>query len=110
MSVNGGRLGHDMEQGDFCVKSGGQRACKPNRIVDKMFAAAEKENAREPLAGSDRHEDRWLNCFNDFVGAAGCLSPPGAVTKKAVFFVGVFAEICAVRLPVSVGVFELAPG
>src|SRR5438094_9045665 len=64
-----------------------------------MFAAAAKENAREPLAGSDRHEDRWLNCFNDFVGAAGCMSPAGADDNKVVFFGGGFAENLRSRLP-----------
>src|SRR5437016_13978644 len=64
-----------------------------------MFAAAAKENAREPLAGSDRHEHRRLNCFNDFVGAAGCMSPAGADDNKVVFFGGGFAENLRSRLP-----------
>src|SRR5437763_16963514 len=57
-----------------------------------MFAAATKENAREPLAGSDRDQHRRLNCFYDFVGAAGCISPTGSDYNEVVFFFGGLAE------------------
>src|SRR5438067_12459149 len=63
-----------------------------------MFAAAAKENAREPLAGSDRDQHRRLDCFNDFVGAAGCISPAGTDNNEIVFFGGGFAEYLGSRL------------
>src|SRR5437763_15784322 len=63
-----------------------------------MFAAAAKENAREPLAGSDRDQHRRLDCFNDFVGAAGCISPAGTDNNEIVVFGGGFAEYLGSRL------------
>src|SRR2546430_15481336 len=63
-----------------------------------MFAAAAKENAREPLAGSDRDQHRRLDCFNDFVGAAGCISPAGNDKNEGGFFCGGFAEYLGSRL------------
>src|SRR2546429_9214116 len=75
-----------------------------------MFAAAAKENAREPLAGSDRDQHRRLNCFNDFVGAAGCISPAGADNNEGVFFYGGFAEYFGSRLTRLDRGFELDAG
>src|SRR5437762_11510378 len=64
-----------------------------------MFATAAKENAREPLTSSDRDQHGWLNCFNDFVGAAGGISPAGADDNEVVFFGGGFSENLRRRLP-----------
>src|SRR5438477_8162307 len=75
-----------------------------------MFAAAAKENAREPLAGSERHQHRRLNCFNDFVGSAGCMSAAGADDNEVVFFGGGFAENLRSRLPLLDCSFELDTG
>src|SRR5437763_17042697 len=73
-----------------------------------MFAAAAKENAREPLAGSDRDQHRRLDCFNDFVGAAGCISLAGTGNNEIVFFGGGFAEYLGSRLTRLDRVWELA--
>src|SRR5436189_23747 len=43
-----------------------------------MFAAATKKHAGQPRTRPNCNQHRRLNCFNDFVGAAGRISPAGA--------------------------------
>src|SRR5947199_308580 len=57
-----------------------------------MFAAATKKHAGQPRARPNCNQHRWLNCFNDFVGAAGRISPAGADDNEIVFFGGGFPE------------------
>src|SRR5947207_334992 len=75
-----------------------------------MFAAATKKHAGQPRARPNCNEHRRLNCFNDFVGAAGRISPAGADDNEIVFFGGVFSENLRRRLPFLDRVWELDAG
>src|SRR5437762_12067924 len=87
-----------MKQGHLGVQRRGECASEPDSIVDKMFAAATKKNARQPPARSNRDQHRRLNCFDDFVGAmrlpgTTCLrAAPRSDDDVIVFFAGCLTE------------------
>src|SRR4029453_3164542 len=94
-----------MEQGHLGVQGSGECASEPDSVVDKMFAAATKKNARQPFARPNRDQHRRFNCFDDFVGA---MRLPGTTRLRAsprsddneiVFFAGCFTENLPNRFP-----------